>query len=170
MLPDRRLDNFSQGGKEMLKTHSWRTAGPVMALTAIVGLALPALGDEMRPFRGHVDEVIIDVTPVPEGLLVTATGKGQATHLGRFTRLGRVVVHPEDGSAEGTVVFTAANGDQLVMDVVGLPTTTASISGTYTFAGGTGRFRNASGGADFVGLIAADGIHITVAFEGTIQY
>jgi hypothetical protein len=117
-----------------------------------------------------VDEVIIDVTPNPEGLLVTATGEGQATHLGRFTRLGKVVVHPEDGSAEGTVVFTAANGDQLFMDVIGLPTTTASISGTYTFTGGTGRFGNASGGADFVGVIAPDGIHITVAFEGTIQY
>ena len=69
-----------------------------------------------------------------------------------------------------TVVFTAANGDQLFMDVIGLPTTTASISGTYTFTGGTGRFGNASGGADFVGVIAPDGIHITVAFEGTIQY
>ena len=145
----------------------WKTIG-TFGMTLV--MALPALADEMRPFRGHAAEVIIDVTPVPEGLLVTATGEGQATHLGRFTRLGRVVVHPEDGSVEGTVVFTAANGDQLFMDVVGLPTTTAAISGTYTFTGGTGRFRNASGAADFVGLIAADGIHITVAFEGTIQY
>lgn len=145
----------------------WKTIGTI-GLTLM--MALPAVGDEIRPFRGHVDEVIIDVAPVPEGLLVTATGEGQATHLGQFTRLGRVVLHPEDGSAQGTVVFTAANGDQLFMDVVGLPTTTASISGTYTFTGGTGRFGNASGGADFVGLIAPDGIHITVAFEGTIQY
>ena len=68
------------------------------------------------------------------------------------------------------MVFTAANGDQLFMDVIGLPTTTASISGTYAFTGGTGRFRNASGGADFVGVIARDGIDFTVAFEGTIQY
>ena len=142
----------------------------VMALTVSVGLALPARGDQGRPFRGHAEEVIIDVTPVADGLLVTATGGGQATHLGRFTRLGKVVLHPEDGSAEGTVVFTAANGDQLFMDVIGLPTTTASISGTYTFTGGTGRFGNASGGADFVGVIAPDGIHITVAFDGTIQY
>jgi hypothetical protein len=152
----------------------WKTIGTigmvlVMALPAIGGLPRPALGDELRPLRGHVDEVIIDATPVPEGLQVTATGEGQATHLGRFTRLGMVVVHP-DGSAEGTIMFTAANGDQLFGDIVGLPTTTASISGTYTFTGGTGRFRNASGGADFVGLIAPDGIHITVAFEGTIQY
>src|SRR5580765_4550013 len=154
----------------------WQTIGTiglalVMALPATGGLPRPAVADEMRPFRGHVAEVIIDVRPNPAGgLLVTATGEGQATHLGRFTRLGKVVLHPEDGSAEGTVVFTAANGDQLFMDVIGLPTTTASISGTYTFTGGTGRFGNASGGADFAGVIAPDGIHITVAFEGTIQY
>ena len=153
----------------------WKTIGTIgitllMALPVTGGIPLPALGSEILPFRGHVQEVIIDVVPVPEGLRVTATGEGQATYLGRFTRLSHVVVHPEDGSAEGTIVFTAANGDQLLMDVVGLPTTTASISGTYTFTGGTGRFRNASGGAEFVGLIAPDGIHITVAFEGTIQY
>jgi len=153
----------------------WKTIGTigltlVMALPATGGLPLPALADEMRPFRGHANEMIIDVTPNPEGLLVTATGQGQATHLGRFTRLGKVVIHTEDGSVEGTVVFTAANGDQLFMDVIGLPSTTASISGTYTFTGGTGRFGNASGGADFVGVIAPDGAHITLAFEGTIQY
>ena len=45
----------------MFKTHSWRTASLVMALTAMVGLALPAFGDDGRPFRGHVDEVL----PVP---------------------------------------------------------------------------------------------------------
>src|SRR2546426_11554095 len=88
----------------------------VMVLTAIVGLALPALGDDGRPFRGHADEKIIDAKPVADGFLVTATGAGQATHLGRFTRLGRVVVHA-DGSAEGTVVFTAANGDQLFIEI-----------------------------------------------------
>ena len=141
----------------------------VAFIAAIVGLAVPALGDDERPFRGHAAEMIIDVTPKPEGLQVTATGEGQATHLGRFTRLGVVVIHA-DGSVAGTVVFTAANGDQLFMDVIGLPSTTASIGGTYTFTGGTGRFGNASGGADFVGVIAPDGTHITVAFEGTIQY
>ncbi len=142
----------------------------VMMLTATVGLALPALGDDGRPFRGHADEIIIDVKPVADGFLVTAIGSGQATHLGRFTRLGRGIVH-EDGSAEVTVVFTAADGDQLFIEAKGVPTNSpATIGGTYTFTGGTGRFSDASGGADFVGVIASDGIHITVAFEGTIQY
>ena len=34
----------------MFKTYSWQTASLVMALTAIMGLALPALGDDGRPF------------------------------------------------------------------------------------------------------------------------
>ena len=114
----RRLDHSFRGAKEMLKIYRWRLASLVMALTAIVGLALPALGDDERPFRGHADEMIIDAKPVADGLLVTATGAGQATHLGRFTRLGMVVIHA-DGSVEGTVVFTAANGDQLFMEANG---------------------------------------------------
>jgi hypothetical protein len=142
----------------------------VVALTVSVGLALPARGDDGLPFRGHAEELIINVTPVADGLLVTATGGGQATYLGRFTRFARVVLHG-DGSAEGTVVFTAANGDQLFMEVVGVPTSSSTtIGGTYTFTGGTGRFSDASGTANFAGVIAPDGTHITVAFEGTIQY
>src|SRR5215475_419009 len=93
----------------MLKTHSWRMASLVMALTAIIGLALPAHGADGRPFRGHYAH---------DG---TAPGSGQATHLGRFTQEGMVVVE-DDGSAEGTEVFTAANGDQLFMEVEGFPT------------------------------------------------
>jgi hypothetical protein len=73
----------------MFKTYSWRTASLVVALTAIIGLALPALGGEGRPFRGHYAH---------EG---AAPGSGQATHLGRFTQEGMVVVDV-DGSAEGT--------------------------------------------------------------------
>ena len=155
----------------MLKTPSWRTASLVVTLTAIVGLALPALGDDGRPFRGHVDEMIRDAEPVADGLLVTTTGAGQATHLGRFTRLGMVVVHA-DGSAKGTAVFTAANGDQLFMEIEGVPTNSPTIGGTFTFTGGTGRFSDASGEADFMGVITFDefGPHIAVAFAGTIQY
>ena len=151
----------------MFKTYSWRTASLVMALTAIIGLALPAHGDDGRPFRGHY---VHDVT---------AHGSGQATHLGRFTQVGMVVVEA-DGSAEGTEVFTAANGDQLFMEVEGSPTNECApvtiefipICGTFTVTGGTGRFSGASGKADFMGVITFDEFdpHIAVAFAGTIQY
>ena len=40
--------------------------------------------------------------------------------------------------------------------------------GTYTFTGGTGRFKNASGEADFES-VTSDGIHFALTFEGTIS-
>jgi len=152
----------------MLKTYSWRTASLVMVLTAIVGLALPALGDDGLPFSGHTDDVVISAMPVVDGLLVTTTGEGQATHLGRLTRVATVVRHA-DGSIEGAVVFTAANRDQLFAEIKGAPISSTTLVGTYTFTGGTGRFSDASGEADFVG-VTSDGIHIAVDFEGIIQY
>ena len=156
----------------MLNSHSWRTASLVIALTAIVGLALPALGDG-RPLRGHADEVIISAEQVGDELLVTATGEGQATHWGQFTRLAHVVINLVDGSVKGTVVFTAANGDQLFAEIEGVPTgSPTTVAGTYTFTGGTGRFSDASGTADFVGVITINqfGLHFAVEFAGTIQY
>jgi hypothetical protein len=91
-----------------------------MTLTAIVGLAPPALGDDWRLIKGHVDERLTGAPPVNHGCLascqVTAVGAGRATYLGRFTRLSCVVVR-EDGSPEGTTEFTAANGDKLCAEV-----------------------------------------------------
>jgi hypothetical protein len=158
----------------MLKTPGWRTVSLLMALTVIIGLALPALGDDGRPFRGYYVHggTITEAKPVCDGILVTTTGSGRATHLGRFTRLG-VVVIDADGSAVGTAVFTAANGHQLFMEIEGDPTNPnapATISGIFKFIGGTGRFSDASGKADFVGVFADDGSSITVTFEGTIRY
>ncbi|MGH8068149.1 MAG: hypothetical protein ACRERE_23535 [Candidatus Entotheonellia bacterium] len=160
----------------MLRNHSWRTASLVMALTVIVGLALPALGDHWRPFSGHADEERKGPPmPVDDGIQVTTTGAGWATHLGSFTREATVVIHA-DGSAEGTVKFTAANGDQLWADIEGaspIPISSTTRVGTYTFTGGTGRFSDASGEADFVGVTTFDSAgnpHIAVDFEGTIQY
>ena len=153
----------------MLKTHSWQTVSLVMALTAIVGLGLPALGGEGRPFRGHYTHD------------ATAPGSGQATHLGRFIQEADMMVVHEDGSAEGTEVFTAANGDKLFMKVDGAPTDDCGsattevipICGTFTATGGTGRFTEALGDAHFMGVITFDPPgppHIAVAFAGTIQY
>src|SRR5262245_16823062 len=134
-----------KGGREMFKTYSWRTASLVMALTAIMGLALPALGDDWRPFRGH-DWRTFRGHYVHVG---DAPGSGRATPLGRFTQKGDVVVD-EDGSAKGTEEFTAANGDQLFMNVAGNPTNECGdvtevipICGTFKITGGTGQFIDA---------------------------
>jgi hypothetical protein len=46
--------------KEVPKTHSWRTVSLLMALIVIVGFALPALGDDRRPFKGHGEEILTE--------------------------------------------------------------------------------------------------------------
>jgi hypothetical protein len=155
----------------MFKTHSWRTASLVMALIVIVGLALPAFGDDWRPFRGHADETLI-IPPLLGNVCgvscsVTAVGAGQATHLGQFTRLACGTLQP-DGSVEGTLEFTAANGDTLCADFKGEPPISGIVRVTYTFTGGTGRFSDVSGGAYGVGVITFP--HIAVDFGGIIQY
>ncbi len=145
-----------------------RPALALLALAAILGLTLPAPAGDLVPFRGSAEGMITGATPTPNGLLLTATATGQATHLGRFTRGERVLVRA-DGTLTGTLVFTAANGDRLFASAAGgfiSPTTTV---GTYTFTGGTGRFRNATGVVRFV-AVTPDGRRFAVTFEGTIRF
>jgi hypothetical protein len=151
----------------MLRTRACRTPSLAMVFTAILGLALPASAGDQVPFKGHADAVVTGVEATPDGLRLTVAATGQATHLGRFTRDESVVVHA-DATFEGTLLFTAANGDQLFADVEDAFISATTALGTYTFTGGTGRFKNASGGAGFVG-VTSDGIHIAVKFAGTIS-
>jgi hypothetical protein len=88
--------------------------------------------------------------------------------LGSFTRIATVLIHP-NGTLEGTVVFTAANGDQLVANLEGALTSPTTQAGTYTFSGGSGRFSDATGVASFT-AITSDGIHVALTFEGAIDF
>ena len=59
---------------------------------------------------------------------------------------------------------------QLYADAVGHFTSPngESAEGTYVFTGGTGRFQNASGEAEFT--VKPDEVGFDVTFKGTIQY
>jgi hypothetical protein len=152
---------------EMTRTYMRRTASLVIAFTAILGLVLPASAGDEVPFKGQADEVITGTEQAPDGLHITVFATGQATHLGSFTRNANVVVHP-DAEVVGTLVWTAANGDQLFADLVAAFISPTAAAGTYTFTGGTGRFENATGEADFE-TVTSDGIHFDLTFEGTIS-
>jgi hypothetical protein len=101
------------------------------------------------------------MTPSPDGVTITVHAVGCATQLGKFTREEVLLLDPVTLSFTGTIVFTAANGDQLRVIVAGAFTSPTTAAGTYTFNGGTGRFANAVGSATFSastdgGLVAAD--------------
>lgn len=152
----------------MYRTGIGQRAGMMVALVVVVGLARTAAADTSRPFKGWAVEAITAAQPVEDGLLVTTTGYGEATHLGAFTREAHALLRP-DFTFEGTVVFTAANGDQLFLDLEGAFTSPTTLAGTYTVTGGTGRFSGASGTADFEG-VTADGIHVSLEIEGTLEF
>jgi len=81
--------------------------------------------------------VTVPLHSAASGNLIEGHFAGHATHLGSFTA---------EFQADGTVVFTAANGDQLIGAPVLTPTDdplVMHVEGTYL--GGTGRFTGLSG-------------------------
>ena len=150
--------------------HKYRNAGFVMALAAILGIALPVSASNEVPFRGYANGVVTVMTFTEEGLQLTGSATGHATHLGRYTRTETITIH-DDLTIDGTIVFKAANddhGDKLVVEVTGVFIPPGAAMGTYTFMGGTGRFSDASGSADFAAALA--GGTFTVTFDGSIDY
>lgn len=137
-------------------------------LTAVaVGawLSPATAGDQARPFKGTATGQVTGVGPSGE-LVISYTGT--ATHLGKFTREERLFLNP-DGTFTGTIVFTAANGDELWLEFAGGFISPTTAEGSYTFTGGTGRFAGATGTAGFEAY-TPDGLHVTASFEGSISY
>ena len=151
----------------MLHQSCVRAFGLLAIVAGFWSLTQPCAGEDSqaRPFRGSAVGMVTGQVP-PNELIIEYTGT--ATHLGRFTREERLFLNP-DGSFSGTMVFTAADGDELWLDFSGAFTSPTTAEGTYTFTGGTGRFRHATGEAAFEAY-TPDGVHVEAVFEGTIRY
>ena len=138
--------------------------GTAMLALFVFGIALAG---ETTPFKGWGSGVVIGVNPQPTYVELTIEGSGQATHLGRFSRL-EVIQIDGTGGISGTIVFTAAGGGTVTVSVSGHFVSATDVVGTYTIIGGTGRFAGATGGTDFV-AVSADGIHLDFEFDGLIS-
>lgn len=160
---------------KMKRVGLWVIGIVLIVTVELLTICLPALGDDWRPFRGHGEEILTEGEEIANECLnncLTAFGAGWATHLGHFTRMS-CGAPGENGHVVGTTEFTAANGDTLCAAFDAEPPEDNIVSGKYTIIGGTGRFSDASGEADFVGVITFDdsgNVHIAVDFLGTIQY
>src|SRR4051812_20358978 len=86
-----------------------------LVLLALIGVFGPhaVWASDSVPFKGSAEGAIVSASPDPAGLLVTVIADGNATHLGRFSREEVLILNPGTGTIAGTIVFTAANGDQL---------------------------------------------------------
>ena len=110
-----------------------------------------------RPWKGRCDvETVITEFGSTGPTRFHQTGTCQLAHLGRTTVVTDETVVPGmiPRTLAVTSTFTAANGDRLYTtgfvrgSAIG-PDGSLTVAGTYTAAGGTGRFAGASGTAVF---------------------
>jgi hypothetical protein len=136
------------------------------------------------PFTGGAKGSVVFDFSNPRGCAAGFTtvtdAKGTATHLGLAALHSEHCVTPT-GGMEGTMVFTAANGDAVHATYSGGSTAPGAIgepihvTATVVIAGGTGRFAKASGQAELTGTIVFEGFDKLTwpgewAWEGRISY
>jgi hypothetical protein len=155
----------------------------VCLICVVLGLLLansraPAGEKSAVPFEGRVtatwDNIFDGLFDPP----ATFTGGGPVTHMGETEQEGTLVlglpIEPGVYPGYGSVTITAANGDRLTFDYVGLLyADTGEGVGTFTFTGGTGRFADATGGGDFYALIdlsLSTEQPMSVILDGEIRY
>jgi hypothetical protein len=140
-----------------MKTQTTLKSVFTVTALAIASCALTALAGPEVPVKGSFQTKFAMTSPPPVvGLLVE--GLGQVSHLGItkcFTD-NEKVDFTQGGKMTGTMTFTAANGDKLVAEMEALTVLDfindrVEYSGTLKFAGGTGRFANATGKANMRG-------------------
>jgi len=156
-------------------------ASITLTVLTCLGAIGPAVAGEPVPFQGSLEGRHVSRTPISPGLVFDVFElSGQSTQLGQFELVIEATVDfrmlPVTG--EGTLTFTAANGDRLVANDLGssalvvpglvLITEHAVIdpdSSTGRFAGATGTFtveRLADAATGVNGVTVGD-------FEGTIS-
>jgi len=151
-----------------------------LQLTALIltpAFAGPASAGKAVPFKEKSSGVVTAVgfDSVAGEALTHVQGEGQATHLGHFTVTADVAVNVVTGIPHGSWTLTAANGDQLFLDMGGHGIDAFHGFGTFTVIGGTGRFQGATGYYEQIVTFAvplgtADIIPYTDVSVGTISF
>jgi hypothetical protein len=139
-------------------------------------VVLVAVGILTSPNRASAEErqYFSRSTAVLDIMTGDFVATGNATHLGKYTETGNVVISGDDPTAlhvEGSATLVAANGDELCVVIIGqMDFLAGTITGTITFDGATtGRFQDATGSASLVAQVQANGT-IAVVIEGFIDY
>ncbi|NND70323.1 MAG: hypothetical protein HKN43_01965 [Rhodothermales bacterium] len=109
-------------------------------------------------------------------LPVYGEGEGKSTRLGRvevtISHCSFFFVDPSNPNfVDGLATLTAANGDELYIEYYGYVTGPTTFYQEDTIVGGTGRFENATGGADVYGTVSptAEGFDWSIKYDGQIS-
>jgi hypothetical protein len=132
-------------------------------MLAVAGSGAVLANQAASPFKGSGGNSFTGGS----GNTVTASGSGHATHLGDYTRTEALTfTSPVDFT--GWVVFVAANGDELRCEMTGQFVSAVEAAGTYIIIGGTGRFAQATGQAEFSASLTSPGT-FDVTFDGDLD-
>jgi hypothetical protein len=143
--------------KRVLLMTSLPVLAVVLALTVL--LLRPshtsASAATLVPYQASVSETFSAAMCGQWAVCITATGTGQATHLGAISEDASIVVDINPADQQNgcnletrTTTLTAANGDTITMSgsgLTGCPESTNEANDRYVVTGGTGRFQGASG-------------------------
>lgn len=130
------------------------------------------------PIKGSYVTTIENLQVVGPGLVsMNVIGKGLVSHLGNSTvfiaQTANYTTNPLS-LISPTVVFTAANGDELHSSGVGTFTDdgmgNSAFTGTLYFDGGTGRFSTATGSVTYNGSANVAAAKGQFTFEGIVKY
>src|SRR3954464_12964563 len=114
----------------MVRNHRMTRPLCLIALSlAVASVAAPVATAADRPFKGHASGTIQSFPDPVAGTPGVVQYTGQATHLGRFTRTEYFFLD-RAGGISGTMVSTAANGDQLYLDFDGQFVSATTVVGT----------------------------------------
>ncbi|MEJ7675828.1 MAG: hypothetical protein WKF59_24760 [Chitinophagaceae bacterium] len=110
------------------------------------------------PFKANftATPVVIQAPAPGTPLIILSTGTGEASHMGKTTFEARITIDvfsPQPNLSPATFTLTAANGDQIFMNSIGIVSPpdangVTMVTLTNTITGGTGRFADASGYVD----------------------
>lgn len=141
-----------------------------LAATAPRGAStVQALAAPATPFNGT-----LSATEEVTGNAHQLTGVGIGTQLGNFTYAASIVINEDTLAADGTVVWTAANGDRVNAtmhgEVVGFEYPIITIVEQQVVTGGTGRFANASGSIVVNRTLNLETSQTSGSFKGTVAH
>ena len=157
-----------------------RKSAVLLSILTLLALSCVIAGPKNVPLRLIDGGAFIFTGPTSADLM----GSGLATHMGKIVSGGKFKqgdVDPSSGCFEGDIngTATAPNGDMLTYSVLkaqfcpdpspNAPNVFNGV-GTYQITSGTGRFAQAMGSGQFIGLADFGAATYNCLLSGTISY